>query len=1147
MSFSHLHVHTHYSILEASCRIPDLVELAHKDKMDTLAITDLGNMFGAVEFYYACKEKEINPILGLEVYLSPKGRFVREKGSSDYLRAVLLAKNYKGYQNLSHISSCGYKEGFYYKPRVDYEILEKYSSDIICLSGGFYGIIPWTFLHAGKDQALEIIKTFQKIYKDSFYLELNRLKGKSWDKMNDFLLEVSDDLKIPHLACNEIYYTSPEDRLVQEALVCIGSGALLRDDRRPHLEGEDHYFKTSKQMKELFSDLPEACERTLEISKKCNMEFKNLDSSGRPIYHLPSYSATKAGLRQEMKKLTYEGLEKRFQEAKERKEEVEEGQKKIYKERLEYELKVINQMGFTGYFLIVQDFIRWAKSQNIPVGPGRGSGAGSLVAYCLFITDVDPIYHNLLFERFLNPERISMPDFDVDFCQERRDEIIDYVTRKYGESNVAQIITFGRLQTRAAVRDMGRILGMTYKEVDDVVKLIPEKLGISIQEAIEAEPLIKEAMDGDSRVKTMIDLSQRVEGLSRHAGIHASGIIIADVSIQDYVPLYKGLEGENVVQYDMKNAEKLGLVKFDFLGLKTLTLIDKAIKLIEKNKGTKINIRNISLNDKGIYEVMKKGSTLGIFQFEGRGITDLIIKAQPSCFEDIVAINALYRPGPMEMIPEYLKRKKKEANFTYLFKEMEEITKETHGVIIYQEQVQLIASKIANYSLGEADILRRAMGKKISKIMKKQKKRFLSGAKKNKHDIKKAEKLFDLVSEFAKYGFNKSHAVAYCLITAYTAYLKNYYPEEFFASLLTTEMNDSDKLLKYIKDMRRHGVQIHPPCVNTSSYHFDVEGKGIRFSLGAIKGLGKKAVDSIIEARNEFKDQIFPDLEGFLFSVSKKKVNKKSLESLVKSGALDSFGYPRSYIFENSSKLVAKADKDSQNLGAGQRSLFDGEEKNETSSKIFSNWSRVAELNYEKEVIGFYLSDHPLRCFSCLKGKFSPHKAYLTERVREGEGVEIIGLVTSIKEVITRKGTKMSYGQIEDLSGSVEVVLFPEIHEKKFHIIQSGSPLYIKGYVNKRKGSQIVVRHVNTLEDRLKKIKSLTFSFESREKKEKFEEVKKILSKHSGKACLDVEFKNEPATIRKKIMTPYKINVNTSFFEEIYPHLGPKDDMSLGA
>ncbi|RME17228.1 MAG: DNA polymerase III subunit alpha [Bdellovibrio sp.] len=1075
--FVHLHVHSQYSLLEATCQFKPLVKKAKEYGMPAVAITDYGNMFGAVEFYLTAKSEGVQPIIGLEVYLAPGSRFEKNHQQPNR-RLVLLAKSYKGYQNLCQISTIGYQEGFYYRPRVDYEVLEKWNEDLVALSGGLMGEVPWTFQNQGEEAAIEVIKRLNSIYPD-FYLELNRQGLKEWEAVNQFLIKASRQLSIPLVATNNVHYLEQGDQIAQEVLICIGSNKTLQDESRYRLGSDQFYFKSPQQMKELFKDVPEALENTLKIAEMCHMEFRLKDDQGRPIYHLPSYP-TKGGrsLKEEIKDLSYQGLKKRFKEMEERGEEVGEEKKAKYFQRLDYELQIIDQMGFNGYFLIVQDFISWAKSQGIPVGPGRGSGAGSLVAFSLRITDLDPMPYNLIFERFLNPERISMPDFDIDFCQENRGRVIEYVTQKYGRESVSQIITYGKLQARAAIRDVGRVMGMTYSEVDVVAKLVPDRLGITLKEAIEEEPRLQEMMENDPKIASLMDLSLRIEGLVRHAGIHAAGVIIADGKIVSLAPLYKGVEGENVVQYDMKHAEKIGLIKFDFLGLKTLTHIHEALRLIEKNQGKKIRTTDISLKDEGIYKLMGKGDTAGIFQFESEGITDLIVKAQPSCFEDIVAINALYRPGPMDMIPDYLKRKKGEVQVEYVFPELEPILKETYGIVVYQEQVQLIASKIANYSLGEADMLRRAMGKKIASVMAEQKERFLKGAKENHYDIKKAEELFDTMAEFAKYGFNKSHAAAYCVVAAQTAYLKFYYPVEFFAALLSTEMSDTDKIVKYVKDAQKHDIEVLPPDINKSDYKFSVDGKKIFFALGAIKGVGQAAVESIIEARLQQPQGRFQSLEDFFENIDLRKVNKKTLECLIKAGAFDSFGIHRAQLMEGYSYYVDWAERKRKEKETGQVSLFAMDESLAEAERVqipeVNPWTRSLALYYEKEVLGFYLSDHPLRGVDRLIKPWVSCDIQGLQNFSQDSSVSVFGLLSQFKEIITKKGTRMAFAKLEDLTGAVELVIFPDTFATYESVLKSEEPLLVSGKLEKKEsGCKILVQKVQRFEELLKRSKKL--------------------------------------------------------------------------
>ncbi len=1082
-SFVHLHVHSQFSLLEATSQLKPLVKQAKEFAMPALALTDNGNMFGAIEFYLACKEFGINPILGMDAYVAPKGRLVKgenpEVAANPFRKLVLLAQNYQGYQNLCEISSIGYREGFYYRPRIDLEILKKYQEDIICLSGATGGEIPLIFQNEGPDAALNRIKELKEIFADRFYLEMMRTGLPQWNDLNKFLLEASKITGVQVVASNDVHYLIQEDQIPQEVLICIGTNKTIQDSTRYRLGSDQFYFKNSEMMNAIFKDVPQACANTLEIAGRCKTEFKLKDKDGKPIYHLPSYPTEQGRtLSDEIREMTEKGLEVRFQEAEKRGETISQENKPKYFERLAYELKVIDAMGFNGYFLIVQDFINWAKSQDIPVGPGRGSGAGSLVAYCLRITDLDPVEHSLVFERFLNPERISMPDFDIDFCQDRRGDVIQYVTQKYGEPSVSQIITFGKLQARAAIRDVGRVLGMTYAEVDIVSKLIPEKLGITLKEALEMEPKLTELMEQNPQVATMFELAQKVEGLVRHAGIHAAGVIIADKRLVEYAPLYRGQDGENVVQYDMKHAEKIGLIKFDFLGLKTLTHIHHALKLIEKNRGKKLTTADIALSDPGIYQVVAKGDTDGIFQFEGDGITSAAMKLKPSCFEDITALNALYRPGPMEMLPEYTLRKTGSKKVEYLLPELEPILKETYGVIVYQEQVQLVAAKIASYSLGEADILRRAMGKKIPEEMAKQRTRFNDGAAKNGFDPDKASEIFSLMEEFANYGFNKSHASVYCVVAAQTAWLKNYYPVEFYAALLSTEMSDSDKVERYVKDARQHQIEIKAPHINHSEYHFTVKGEDVYFGLGAIKGVGQGAVEVIVEARKQLPTGRFNTLEEFFDNVDLRKINKKVIEALIKAGAFDGMGAHRSQLLGGYSRFVDRAGIARQDRDRGQTNLFDtAEMRDQVFLDETPEWSRAQRLSFEKEVFGFYLTEHPLTGYETLLRQVSNGSIKdITEAQKEtGKKPTIMaGLITGYKEIITRKGTRMAFANLEDLSGVIEVVVFPNTFAETNHLLKAEKPLIISGVLEKsEEGCKLIAEKIELFIEKLKKAKGL--------------------------------------------------------------------------
>ena len=1154
MSFVHLHVHSQYSLLQATCRFEEVLKKARESGMPAVANTDLGNMFGAVEFYLKAQREEVRPILGLEVYLAEGSRWEKNdgnRGRSALRRLVLLAQNSEGYSHLCRLSSIGYKEGFYYKPRIDYEVLNQFNSGLICLSGGIMGEVPWTFQNKGVDLAVKRVRDLKEIFGDRFYLEMNRTRLPEWDVINPFLQEISQSESISLVAANDVHYVNHGDRLAQDVLICIGTNRTLHDDSRFTLGSDQFDFKTSDQMRALFQDIPEACDNTLEIADRCHFNFKLKDEKGQPIYHLPSYPTVEGrSLKEEIRRLSERGLERRFLESKERGEEVPGLEREKYGTRLEYELGVIDQMGFNGYFLIVQDFIAWSKDNGIPVGPGRGSGAGSIVAYSLRITDLDPMPYNLIFERFLNPERVSMPDFDVDFCQENRHRVIDYVTKKYGEESVSQIITYGRLQTRAAIRDVGRVLGMTFEEVDVVSKLVPDRLGIALQEAIDEEPRIKEMMEGDPKIGTLMELALKVEGLVRHAGIHAAGVVIADGHIIDHAPVYRGADGENVVQYDMKHAEKVGLIKFDFLGLKTLTHISETIQLVEKNRGLKLDSSKISLRDKGIYEIMCRGETEGIFQFEGEGISDLIRKAKPDCFEDIVAINALYRPGPMDMIPDYLKRKQGLKEVEYIFPELEEITKETYGIIIYQEQVQLIASRIANYSLGEADLLRRAMGKKIKKEMDQQKGRFLAGAKENGYDPKKSEELFDLMAEFAKYGFNKSHAAAYCVIAAQTAYLKNYYPVEFFAALLSTEMRDTDKVAKYMKAARKHKIQVEPPSINYSEYKFSVNDSKIFFSLGAIKGVGAGGVESILEIRQSVPNKKFSSLEDFFENMDFRKLNKKVIECLIKAGALDGFGLNRAELISHYPQFVERAEKRRLDRDRGQISLFSFSEDVEKQEKIhiekMEPWTRSTNLSYEKEVLGFYLSDHPLNGLKEALVKWASHNIEGLLEEDSKAKVFVVGIVSTLREIITKKGTRMAFGKLEDLTGSVELVIFPNVLSEFEMDLKSEQVLLVSGTLEREEsGCKILVEKIECIEKLLLKVKKMLIDVKP--EMETLSSLKEFCMEHPGSTnlVLRLSLPDLKQRVQISVNEPHGVSLNESFFEGLGRILGGTESIQL--
>lgn len=1186
MSFVHLHVHSEYSLLESSCKVKAIAKKAHQYGMPAVALTDNGNMFGAIEFYFAAKDLGLNPIIGCDFYMAPKTRhdkgMERDQIQKPLKRLVLLAQSYKGYQNLCQLSSIGYQQGFYYKPRIDYEVLAQYNEDILCLTGGVFGEVSQTLLWQGEETALEKIRQLQGIFGDRLYLESNKTGIKEWNQINPFLMEASKITGVPLIAANDVHYLSRDDQMAQEVLICIGTNKTLSDETRIRLGSDQFYFKSPDDMKYLYKGQEELCDRTLEVAERCKLKFNLKDAQGKTLYHLPSFPTREGvSVQEEIRLRSYEGLEQRFKEAAARNEKVTEEQIPDYHKRLDYELSIISRMGFNGYFLIVQDFINWAKSQDIPVGPGRGSGAGSLVAYCLRITDLDPIPHKLLFERFLNPERISMPDFDIDFCQDRRGEVIQYVVGKYGAGSVSQIITYGKLQARAAIKDVGRVLGMTFPEVDVVSKLMPDKLGITLKEAIEMEPKMRELMEMNPQVGTLMELAQRVEGLVRHAGIHAAGVIIADGNLVNHAPLYRGSEGENVVQYDMKHAEKIGLIKFDFLGLKTLTLIHNALKLIYKNRKIKITPQEIPLNDDGIYQLMSRGDTAGVFQFEGDGMIDAIRQIKPTCFGDITAITALYRPGPMDMIPEFARRKNGESPVDYLFDDLKQSLEETYGIIVYQEQVMAISSAIAGYSLGEADMLRRAMGKKIKEEMDQHRVRFLKGASQKGYDSKKSEELFELMYKFADYGFNKSHAAAYCVVAAQTAWLKNYYPSEFFAALLSTEMSDTDKVVKYVKDAQKRGIKVEPPHINYSEYNFTVVGDTIYFSLGAIKGVGQAAVEAIVEARELMPDKKFESIDQFFEKVDLRRVNKKVIECLIKAGAMDHFGAHRAQLLNGYGKIIEGAEVKRKDREIGQRSLFELLEDDADSApqKVTLDpvkpWTRLVSLALEKEVLGFYLSDHPLigwdhitdlwttcdiKGLRDLKSKNDPMPEPLPPSTQKSpqriprtkdwgkKRVLLDGLISQFRELITKKGTRMAFGTLEDLTGSVELVVFPDVYEKTQVYLKEEKPLLVGGLLELENANpKIIVDSVITVEESLSKVKNMAFLIHKL-KEEDIVRLKSLLDEYPGNTevslLCDIPDANKRVIFGFKDSVP-KISLTPEFLENVHQYFGSTQCIKL--
>jgi len=1028
MDFVHLHLHSQYSILDGAIRFEELLQLLEEKNFKACALTDHGNMFGAIEFYTMAVERGIKPILGCEVYVAPTSRFDR---IPDLYHLLLLVMNEKGYRNLCHLLSLSYLEGFYHKPRIDYELLERYGEGLIVLTSCLKGEIPSLILKGDFEGVRKKVAFFKELFGDRFYFELQDNGIPEQKKVNEVLIKLSKEFGVKLVATNDCHYLLREDAFLHDVLLCIQTGKTIDDPKRLRFPTDQFYLRSQEEMKILFKDLPSAWKNTVEIAERCELKLE-LGIPKLPLYQTPDGKALEDYLHQ----LAEEGLRKRLKERGIEKAEP-------YWRRLREELEVINRMGFAGYFLIVQDFVNWAKSNGIAVGPGRGSAAGSLVAYCLGITDIDPLEHGLLFERFLNPERISLPDIDVDFCYERRDEVIEYLKQKYGPDKVAHIITFGKMQARAVVRDVGRALGLPYREVDLFAKLIPGGPNITLQEALKLEPRIRELVQGNENYKKLLTIALRLEGMVRHASTHAAGVVISNVPLMDHIPLYRGKDGEITTQYAMKDVERIGLVKFDLLGLKTLTMMEETLRLVEKCRKIKVNLKEIPLDDPQTYKLLSEGDTTGVFQLESQGMRELLRRIKPERFSDLVALLALYRPGPLSsgMVEDYIKRRRGEEEVKYPHPWLKEVLDETYGVLVYQEQVMMAASILADFSLGEADLLRKAMSKKVPEEMDRLRDRFLQGAQMKGIPGDKAQEIFEIMAKFAEYGFNKSHSAAYALIAYQTAYLKAHFPEEFMAALLSSDMNDSDKVMRYVYECREKGIKVFGPDINLSQWEFTVEEDEelkIRFGLGAIKNVGKAAVGAILEAR---KEGPFRNFTNFCLRVDGKKVNRRAIESLIKAGAFDQFG-ERSKLLALLGRVLERSAKKSLN----QVTLF----KN-TSEELppLPNWSTSELLRAEKEVLGFYLSGHPLKDYEELLTRHSKKQIRSLEDLEGGEEVSLVGLISEVREIRTRKGDRMAVIELEDLTGRIEGVVFPDLFREVSNLLFQEIPLKVEGILEK--------------------------------------------------------------------------------------------------
>ncbi|PIE68968.1 MAG: DNA polymerase III subunit alpha [Deltaproteobacteria bacterium] len=1045
--FTHLHCHTEYSLLDGGIRIKDLCNQAVDFGFSSAAITDHGNLFGAMVFYQTAKKCGIKPIIGCEMYVTPGD--MREKDTKTRYHLLLLAQNNQGYKNLVKLVSDSFLEGFYYKPRVDKAALRAHSEGLIASSACLQGEVSYALRHNEMDKALEIAREYAAIYPDRFYLELMVNGFKEQEVVNERMKELAETTGLPLLATNDCHYLYQEDAEAHDILLCVGTGKLASDTKRLKFDTDALYYKPLEVMEQEFKDCPQALDNAARIVDSCHLDL-TLNQHYFPVYDVPQGRT----LDEEFTTLSRQGLQERLDQLPY---EVDEA---AYHARMDQELAVIIEKGFPAYFLIVQDFINWAKGKGIPVGPGRGSAAGSIVAWSLKITDLDPIKYHLFFERFLNVERESMPDIDVDFCYNRREEVIRYVTEKYGKDHVAQIVAMGTMKAKGVIRDVGRVLDIPLKEVDKIAKLIPDDLGMTLDKALKQEPELGKLMQADARVDKLIAISKRLEGLARHASTHAAGLVISQKPMTEYLPLFKGKKGEVITQFDKKKVEVAGLIKFDFLGLKTLTVIHDALTLIKHNNKPVPDVERLPLDDPLTYELLSKGESDGVFQLESSGMKNVLRSMRPSCFEDIIALLALYRPGPLEsgMVELFVRRKHGEEKVEYPYPSLEPvlqpILEDTYGVILYQEQVMKIASDLGNYSLGEGDILRRAMGKKDPDVMAKQRSRFLQGTRENHIPDEAAEYIFDLMEKFAGYGFNKSHSAAYALISYQTAYLKAHFPAEFMAATITSEVNNTDKVMAHVNACREMDIPVLPPQINKSDNGFTVEGEHVRFGLSGIKGVGASAVQSIVKEREEGGS--FTSLLDFCQRVNMRRVNKKVIESLAKSGALDILGCTRRSVMHGMERVMAMAQRTSKAKTGGQLSFMSM--VSDTTCSLtglgldieeagLAEYPDEEKFQMEKEAFGFYLLGHPLAPY---REEIRRHGYDTLEQLKDtppGYEARVAVIVTAKKEILTKKGDKMAFCQVEDLTGTGEIIVFPEIFQASRDELNREEPMLLQGVV----------------------------------------------------------------------------------------------------
>ncbi|RLC06594.1 MAG: DNA polymerase III subunit alpha [Deltaproteobacteria bacterium] len=1140
--FYHLHLHTEYSLLDGAIRLDSLFKKCHEYGMDAVSMTDHGTMFGVAQFYEKAREESIKPVIGCEVYVAP--RTLNDRTQMDHKglsHLVLLAKDREGYTNLCKLVSIAQLKGFYYKPRIDKELLASHSKGLIGLSACLKGDIPKNIIQNKMEAADDAARFYLNIFGErNFFLEIQENGIQIQEKVNQGILDISERLSIPIVATNDCHYLSKGDDKAHEILLCIQTGDTVTNQNRFKFDSDQLYFKSPEEMIQSFGKVPGAIENTREIISRCNVEFDD------KTYHFPRYAMSKEESEDDIfKQKAMEGFEKKLKIIKASTPDIDE---KAYRDRIDYEIGVILEMGFPGYFLIVADFIAYSKKIGVPVGPGRGSAAGSMVAYAMDITALDPIEHGLIFERFLNPSRMSMPDIDVDFCIEGRDQVYKYVIDRYGGPEyVCQIITFGKLKAKAVIRDVGRAIGVLLSEVDEIAKMIPDNAK-NLTKAIEEVPAIKEKCAESEEKTQMLEVSLLLEGLPRHASTHAAGVVVADKPLNEYLPLYKGKEGETVTQFDMNYVEKLGLVKFDFLGLRNLTVIKNCIELIKRQGKTPPDLLTLDYEDAKTFELLQKADTTGVFQLESSGMKDLISRLKPASFSDIVALVALYRPGPLDsgMATTYVERKHGRQEVVYLFDELEPVLKETYGVILYQEQVMKIAGVLANYSMADADGLRKAMGKKIVSMMEEHRELFLKGAKENGHDLKKAAELFDLMEKFGGYGFNKSHSAAYALIAYQTAYLKANFALEFIAALMTSERSNSDAVIKYIDQCRTHNIKVLPPDVNKSDAHFTVSDGCIRFGLAAVKNVGAAAIESIVESRD--KEGEFETIYDFCEQVNVGKVNKKVLEALIKCGAFDSSNTRRSQMMAILEDALDHGSRIQKEKADSQLDLF-ADSNMGTSLPVsrpklpdIDEWEENMLLSLEKESLGFYISGHPLDKYQKTIQKYATVNSINIQDIADEKMIRIGGTIKTLKIHKTKKGDMMAFAAIDDQSGSIEVVVFPNLYVKNHMLLTNEEIVILEARVQKKENIvKLIAEKIVPIDHAQQEwTHSILISINSkRSSSDTLEKLKIIIENYPGDyiVCLKIRIDENPAVL-VKLSDDYTTSLDPSFFADVEDLLG---------